>query len=72
MMWNRLVLLAASMLWMASSVSNHLVIDTNSGKVKGQRQIAANGKEVDIWWGIPFAEPPIGDLRFRAPEPIAR
>ena len=72
MMWNSLILLAASMLWMASSVSNHLVIDTNSGKVKGQRKTAANGKEVDIWWCIPYAEPPSGALRFRAPEPIAR
>ena len=57
---------------MASSVSNHLVIDTNSGTIKGRRQNAANGKSVDVWWGIPFAEPPIGDLRFRAPKPVRR
>ena len=72
MMCNSLGLLAASILLTASSVSNHLVIDTNSGTIQGQRQHAPNGKPVDIWWGIPYAEPPVGDLRFRPPKPVRR
>jgi para-nitrobenzyl esterase len=26
----------------------------------------------DAWLGIPYAAPPVGDLRFRAPQPVAR
>lgn len=38
------------------------IINTNSGKVEGYRE-----KDLEIFKGIPFAEPPIGDLRFMAP-----
>ena len=30
------------------------------------------GKEVDCWLGIPYAAPPVGDLRFRHPKPIEK
>lgn len=55
-----------------SSNNEPLVIETSGGKVQGLRQKAANGQAVDMWWGIPYAEPPIGDLRFRAPKPKER
>ena len=38
------------------------IIDTKSGKVQGYSD---NG--VEVYKGIPFAEPPIGDLRFQPP-----
>jgi len=41
-----------------------LVIETNTGKVKGYEQ-----DDVKIFKGIPYAEPPIGQLRLNAPEP---
>ena len=37
--------------------------DTPSGRVIGG--VGTNGSHV--WRGIPFAEPPVGDLRWRAP-----
>ena len=40
------------------------IAHTHYGKVKG---IQANG--VNIWRGIPFAAPPVGPLRFQAPQP---
>ena len=44
-----------------------LVVTTRSGKVRGVREVGGNGAEVDLFWGIPYAEPPVGDLRFRSP-----
>lgn len=54
------------------SSPNSLVVDTLSGKVEGKRYTAANGKPVDVWWGIPYAEPPLGKLRFMRPVPVEK
>lgn len=40
------------------------IVESVYGKVRGQQQ----GKAA-VWKGIPYAKPPIGDLRFRAPQP---
>lgn len=42
------------------------MVKTQYGTVKG---ISKNG--VHIWKGIPYAKPPVGQLRFKAPEPPA-
>uniref|UniRef100_A0A0N5AA55 Carboxylic ester hydrolase n=1 Tax=Syphacia muris TaxID=451379 RepID=A0A0N5AA55_9BILA len=44
-------------------------IETGYGKVVGKRYCVAEGKYADAFLGIPFAKPPIGDLRFKYPEP---
>lgn len=38
------------------------IIETKSGKVQGYSE-----KGIEVYKGIPYAEPPIGDLRFRPP-----
>ena len=43
------------------------VIRISDGEIQGLRSKGAGGKDVDVFWGIPFAEPPVGDRRFRAP-----
>src|SRR5579859_7269825 len=42
------------------------VVRTASGLVRGRRNTA----DIAVFLGIPFAEPPIGDLRFAAPRPV--
>ena len=42
---------------------------TNNGVVVGQ-VMEIDGKQLNVFTGIPFAKPPIGDLRFRKPVPI--
>ena len=39
-------------------------VSTRQGRLEGD-----HGKDVVRFKGIPFARPPVGDLRFRAPEP---
>ncbi|CAN7999490.1 unnamed protein product, partial [Ixodes hexagonus] len=46
------------------------VVSTDSGLLSGTR-ITVGNKQVDAFLGIPYAEPPVGDLRFRKPLPIA-
>ena len=45
------------------------VITTNNGQVQGYTEMI-DGVSVDSYLGIPFAMPPLGDLRFKAPQPV--
>jgi cholinesterase len=45
-------------------------VNTSSGKVIGGR--ASTGSEVSGYFGIPYAKPPVGDLRFAPPERFSR
>ncbi|KAG0420806.1 hypothetical protein HPB47_003294 [Ixodes persulcatus] len=44
------------------------VVETKLGQLKGRVQ-SVSGKTVQVFWGIPYAEPPIHHLRFRRPLP---
>src|SRR5690348_10298835 len=43
---------------------NNVLVETQYGKVQGYEQGA-----ISVWKGIPFAQPPTGQRRFRAPQP---
>nr|CAH7718225.1 unnamed protein product [Callosobruchus chinensis] len=49
-----------------------LVVHTKKGKVRGVTIAAATGKKVDAWLGIPYAQKPLGNLRFRHPRPVEK
>lgn len=49
--------------------SDPLIVDTTSGLVRGFSKTVL-GREVHIFTGIPFAKPPIEQLRFRRPVPV--
>ncbi|XP_037574864.2 acetylcholinesterase-1 isoform X1 [Dermacentor silvarum] len=44
------------------------IVRTECGLVAGQT-LTVSGQEVDAFYGVPYAEPPVGDLRFRKPVP---
>ncbi|WP_049034227.1 carboxylesterase family protein [Klebsiella aerogenes] len=48
-----------------SATASDLLVNTHAGKVLG---IEKNG--VKQWTGIPYARPPVGKLRWRAPQPL--
>ena len=41
------------------------IIKTTAGRVSGITEKSFFGKEYLAYYGIPFAEPPIGNLRFK-------
>ncbi|KAF7639969.1 hypothetical protein Mgra_00000412 [Meloidogyne graminicola] len=45
------------------------IIQTKFGKIQGFKYKLSNEKWADIFLGIPFAKPPIGELRFENPQP---
>lgn len=45
-------------------------IITNYGPIKGIEKTTADGKAYSAYFGIPYAKQPVGELRFRDPEPL--
>jgi len=46
------------------------VILTTTGALKGIRRSVLDKKEVLVFYGVPFAKPPLGPLRFKKPQPL--
>jgi para-nitrobenzyl esterase len=57
----------ASITAVSAAINDPVQIDT--GMISG---VAGKSPEVRVYKGIPFAAPPVGDLRFRAPQPPAK
>jgi len=58
------VLACAILVFACSGISAQVVVQIQNGKLQGTQQ---NG--VASFKGVPFAQPPIGDLRFKPPLP---
>ncbi|MCW2659675.1 MAG: carboxylesterase [Mycobacterium sp.] len=50
--------------------TDNRVVETTHGPVRGSTGLA--GGDIRTWRGIRYAAPPVGDLRFRRPEPPQR
>lgn len=63
--------LAAGLLLAVSVAANAdpLTVKTKQGKVQGK---TINSDKVRAWMGVPYAAPPVGDLRWKAPQPAAK
>ncbi|CAN8013702.1 unnamed protein product, partial [Ixodes persulcatus] len=67
----RILLVVRSTLVLSSAlpIANETrLVQTGSGLVSGIR-LLDSGREVDAFLGVPYAEPPVGQLRFRRPQP---
>jgi len=62
-----LILVALTSTILSAAINDPIRLDT--GMISG---VAGNNPEVRVYKGIPFAAPPVGDLRFRAPQPAAK
>ncbi|PVD36863.1 hypothetical protein C0Q70_03853 [Pomacea canaliculata] len=45
------------------------VVQTQLGAISGRMLTAKNGRQYEAFRGIPYAGPPVGDLRFSKPQP---
>lgn len=61
--------IAAFLLHPVAHAKNMLLVKTHSGKVQGTMSIDG---QVRAFLGVPFAAPPVGPLRWKAPQPVAR
>lgn len=64
--FHRSVLFIAACLFSSSAIAQTVI--TDAGRVEGT--VSADAK-VHVFKGIPFAAPPMGALRWKAPEPVA-
>ena len=48
-----------------ATTAEYVEVTTGSGRLKGRREGV-----VTVFKGIPYAEPPVGPLRFQAPRPV--
>ncbi|XP_058799387.1 esterase E4-like [Phymastichus coffea] len=49
---------------------DQLIVETKAGKVRGAKQRNFEGNEFYAFRGIPYAKPPVKELRFQDPEPV--
>ncbi|CAJ1065721.1 LOW QUALITY PROTEIN: acetylcholinesterase-like [Xyrichtys novacula] len=64
-----LLLLLPLFLTPSFATEDDLIVNTKHGKVKG-KPLSVLGGVVRAFLGVPYAKPPVGTLRFRAPEPV--
>ena len=62
-----IVLMAMTTLAAATALASGEPVTLDSGRVSG---VPGNDPAVRVYKGIPFAAPPVGDLRWREPQPV--
>ncbi|XP_046549295.1 cholinesterase 2-like [Haliotis rubra] len=66
-MWTRMRL-ELIILWTVLHIVKTQKVSTLNGPLFGQR-LSVLGKSLDVFYGIPYAKPPVGYLRFKHPQP---
>ncbi|PSN30976.1 hypothetical protein C0J52_24737 [Blattella germanica] len=65
------VLITTCTLWACIEAQSDLVVHIEEGAIRGTTLTSLrNNRTFYAFLGIPYAEPPIGKLRFKAPQPI--
>ena len=56
----------------ATTSNGSALVHTSYGTLEGFVHALGNGKSMDVFLGIPYAEPPIGELRFEVDAMLGR
>ena len=65
----RLLLLLLTVMTSLSVTEGRTDVTTTDGKLVGFKKYVDGSHVVDTFYGIPYARPPVGDLRFKPPVP---
>jgi len=69
--WRTVYLLSLSLFhYVSAQISSDLVVETIKGKIRGFESNTSHGRSLSVWYGIPYAQPPVKNLRFRHPRPM--
>uniref|UniRef100_A0A7I4XYC3 Carboxylic ester hydrolase n=1 Tax=Haemonchus contortus TaxID=6289 RepID=A0A7I4XYC3_HAECO len=69
-MWLPLATLLLTVL--ASTAAREVVVKTSRGSLVGYQSVSSSGKLVNIFKQIPYAEPPVDELRFQRPHEVRK
>ena len=61
------IVLVLTCLFMYGCAQNNPVLTVTGGQIQG---VQSADSEVIVYKGVPFAAPPVGDLRWKAPQPV--
>ncbi|CAG9768025.1 unnamed protein product [Ceutorhynchus assimilis] len=65
-----IILLACALLYTRNSTDNNLLVSLPNGQVRGAIYVTKTGKTYYGFRGIPYAKPPVGDLRYELPQSV--
>ncbi|XP_043273322.1 uncharacterized protein [Venturia canescens] len=66
----RLLLALFCLIPFVLAVGDNIYVKTSLGGIKGQYKYSEHGRPYYAFEGIPYAKPPVGELRFQPPQPI--
>lgn len=67
----RMLVIAVLVCCVVISFASPLRVFTKDGLVEGYERSSRNGLPIHAWEGIPFAQPPVGNLRWKDPLPAS-
>ncbi len=52
------------------ALTDAVTIKTNHGEITGEERLSRTGDKFTAFLGVPYAQPPVGELRWRPPKPL--
>lgn len=70
-MLNPTVVLSSLAFILSLNLSHGAIVEIDDGRIEGTMMTSRLGVQFEAYLRIPFAEPPVGELRFQDPRPLA-